>query len=665
MSTSYKLWRGGQSIEIEKEANYFTTIVPNEKVVKEIANLSAVQEVDQVFQNVFKVFTREEDLDNVMDHIRNDMNNLGISHHAYTPVGDSTTRYYITDQLIVQYKAGVEAAVIEQIMADHGLEWVKSYREGLYLMRVTKSAGKNPVKVCNDLHELPEVDWVEPNLVNRFMNAYTPTDDLFSRQWHLKSWDGIELIKDADARVAEAWDTTRGSSDVIVAVIDDGFDIDHPDLKDKIVFPRDFVDGDSFPFPSNDQGDYHGTPCAGVAVGAENGVGIVGVAPGCSFMPVRFSLAADDNLLWEIFDFVGQKADVLSCSWGPVPVYAPLSSLLSEKFTQIATTGGPKGKGAVICFAAGNFNAPINDPNNTAFEWRHPNYGILTSRRAILNGNVAHPEVIGVSASSSQNRKSAYSNWGKEISVCAPSDNWHPIDPQQRMPGRGIWTTDNEDVGLGFTANSRYTGSFGGTSSATPLVAGVAALVRSANPELTAREIKAIIEETADKIEDLQPDVILGNTKGTYANGHSEWFGYGKVNAAKAVARALELAGQGDTNEDPVEPPVEVQDEGLYIVAALVNPTGYDTGKETVSILNARSEAVQLRSWMLRDNLSRTQILGDLLVEPGAFATILLSDIRLPNRGGSVQLESPTGRVVSAVSYTAEETGRSGWTLKF
>jgi subtilisin family serine protease len=125
------------------------------------------------------------------------------------------------------------------------------------------------------------------------------------------------LIPEADISAEAAWEITRGSRDVVVAVIDDGFDITHPDLKDKVVHPRDFVDGDTQPFPTRKRGEYHGTPCAGLAVGAENGKGIVGVAPGCSFLPIRFDLAADDNLLWEIFDHAGKYADVISCAGGP------------------------------------------------------------------------------------------------------------------------------------------------------------------------------------------------------------------------------------------------------------------------------------------------------------------------------------------------------------
>ena len=139
--------------------------------------------------------------------------------------------------------------------------------------------------------------------------------------------------------------------------------------------------------------------------------------------------------------------------------------------------GGPRKKGCVILFAAGNYNAPLNDPDNAGFQWRHPTYGLVETTGSILNGNAAHPDVMAVAASTSMNRKAVYSNWGKEIALSTPSNNFHPLDRQARVPGRGIWTTDNELYGRGFTAGSRYTGSFGGTSSATPLAAGVAALI--------------------------------------------------------------------------------------------------------------------------------------------------------------------------------------------
>ena len=108
---------------------------------------------------------------------------------------------------------------------------------------------------------------------------FTVNDPGISQMWH------FDIIN-----ASEAWDITRGARDVVVAVIDDGFDIDHPDFQGvgKIVQPRDFVDGDAKPFPT--AANYHGTPCAGVAIAEANGRGVVGVAPGCAFMPVRITI---------------------------------------------------------------------------------------------------------------------------------------------------------------------------------------------------------------------------------------------------------------------------------------------------------------------------------------------------------------------------------------
>ncbi|MGH8615971.1 MAG: S8 family serine peptidase [Gammaproteobacteria bacterium] len=201
----------------------------------------------------------------------------------------------------------------------------------------------------------------------------------------------------------------------------------------------------------------------------------------------------------------------------------------------------------MICFAAGNNNAPINDPVNAGgFVWLDFGSGLLRRTRGpILSGFAAHPNVVAVAASTSLNKHSAYSNWGAEISVCAPSNNFHPLDGQKFVPGRGIWTTDNEAFGDGFTAHSRYTGRFGGTSSATPLTAGVAALVLSVNPELTATEVKDVLQSTADKIVDTDPDIVLGTNRGRYdSKGRCDWFGFGKVNAAKAAAESARRRGR-------------------------------------------------------------------------------------------------------------------------
>jgi subtilisin family serine protease len=536
------VWRGGKKIELEKETDRFTVIPSGKEHLTRLRQAPGVRSIKEVTNQVFKVETSPVERDNTMATLRSQSFDA-VVHHAYRPKGSDGTIFYLTDKIFVSFKAGATNPEISKLLEKYSLKILREYEneKNTFLVQVTASTGVNPIKAANNLADENLVEAAEPDMVNRFSTAFRPPDPYFNRQWHLSSSEGVQLVNEASVDAPTAWDITRGKRNIVVAVIDDGFDLSHPDFtgKGKVVFPKDYVDGDARPYPESMEGDYHGTPCAGVVIAESNGRGVVGIAHGCAFMPVRFPLAADDDLLIEIFEETAAHADVISCSWGPPPVYAPLSFMFSKTITRLAAKGGPRGKGCVICFASGNFNAPVNDPvNRNGFDWLQYNGTLRRTTGPILNGIAAHPAVIAVAASTSLNRHAAYSNWGLEISVCAPSNNFHPLDPRQFVPGRGIWTTDNESYGQGFTAHSRYTGQFGGTSSATPLVAGVAALVLSANPKLKAVQVKELLESTADKIVDTDPDPVQGKNRGEYIIGHSQWFGYGKVNAARAVREA-------------------------------------------------------------------------------------------------------------------------------
>lgn len=534
------MWRGGKKIELEEQEDRFTIIPPDKKQIEALSALPGVRSIEPITKQVFKVITTAPERDSTMAALRSKAFNT-IAHHAYRPKNSEATVFYITDKCIVRFKPDASTKAIEGLLQKYGLNLIKEYegQPNTYLLQVSSDSGGNPVKVTNRLVEdEPIVEYAEPVAINRFQQAWIPSDPLYTNQWHLFARNGVQLEAAASVNAPEAWDITRGERSIVIALLDDGFY--HPDdlVGDgKIVFPKDYIDGlDPMPGP----GDYHGTPCAGVALAESNGKGLVGIAPGCAFMPVRFPLNSDDDKFIEVFNEVGRRADVISCSWGPPPAYAPLPITIYDMFTRITTSGGPRGKGCVVCFAAGNYNASVDDAiNASGHAWL--DYGSGMMRRTvgpILNGNATHPNIIAVSASTSLNKHADYSNYGPEISVCAPSNNFHPLDRQKSVAGRGIWTTDNEGFGDDFTPGSLYTGTFGGTSSATPLVAGIAGLVLSVNPDLAATEVKDILQSTADKIVDNLPDVV-GKNRGSYnAEGHSEWFGFGKVNAAKAVTEA-------------------------------------------------------------------------------------------------------------------------------
>jgi subtilisin family serine protease/subtilisin-like proprotein convertase family protein len=541
--------RGGQKLKVEKVEDAFTAVLPEPADAIRLRQEEAVQSVEPLSRSVVRVTVGDggaprQVRDELMDKLRAEKSM--VVHHEYAAADSPSTTYQITDKIIVQLKPDTAPERVQEIFDEIGVVIKKQYpRLGLnYLVVVTDAADANPVKVANKLEGYREVEYAEPNLVNQFVQFAFPADELFSSQWHLFSKNIVapDIDPHADANIFEAWDITRGSRDVVVAVLDDGFELSHPDFQGagKIVEAVDFTGNDQQPLPGS--GDYHGTPCAGVAVAEENGQGCVGVAPGCALMPVRFPLGAHDAWLIEIFEYVSARAHVASCSWGMVPGDFELHSAVRDTFANLIRTGGKDGRGLAIVFAAGNYDAPLRATVSHTIRWLGQNqngqWQIFTATGRIVNGYAAHPDVIAVSACTSLKRKSLYSNWGPEISVTAPSNNFDPTSFSP-LPGRGITTVDNEEFGEDFTPGKRYTNSFGGTSSATPLVSGVVALVKSANLALTAPEIKQILEQTAERIEDDSSDALYGFAKGTYQNGHSDWFGHGRVHALHAVEEAV------------------------------------------------------------------------------------------------------------------------------
>ncbi len=478
-----------------------------------------------------------------------DNDTVSFASHVYQLKDNPETLVYLTDQLTIQFTLEANEAAKNAIAAEFGLQLVQPVVgiPNTFVFQLTPQATENPVKIANRLMGRPEVLIAEPNIVVPQEPLYRPRDPFYPQQWYLYNTGGSVLAAGSHIDVEKAWDITRGNRSVVVAVADDAIDLNHPDFQGtgKIVAPKDFKDQDFLPLPESSD-ESHGTACAGVAVAEENGTGIVGVAPGCALMPIRTTGFLDDPTIEQLFDWaIAHDASIISCSWGPAAVYFPLSLRQRAALTRAATQGR-QGKGCVIAFAAGNANRPVS---GTIFEKGWPN-DLLRGPTDWLGGFTIHPDVITVSACTSLGKKSAYSNWGTNVSVCAPSNNAPPgmwfektgyvaTAPEVTVPIPGLGIFSDDLLGeLGYETGD-FVRSFGGTSSACPVVAGVAALVLSANPDLTATEVKRLLQETADKIVDRDADPQLGMRLGTYdTNGFSQWFGYGKVNAFKAVQAA-------------------------------------------------------------------------------------------------------------------------------
>ncbi|WP_373413913.1 S8 family serine peptidase [Ensifer aridi] len=460
--------------------------------------------------HIISVDEKSVDADNALDKLRMD-GSVQVGTHVFE-VPDGKGIFVPTGDIFVEFKPGTTKVVKEKAIDKFRLTVKETRGSDGFILAVTPQS-PNPIKVASGLQKDSSVAVAEPDLASKAVvkAGSAPTDSLLSEQWHLRN-SGFHRNTDvgfksgADARVIDAWATagTFGRPDVVVAVIDDGFDLDHPDLSvpGKLIHPWDFTRGNNAPVP--DIGDWHGTACAGVAVAAVGAGGVVGAAPGCTLMPVRWGVNLSDAQIEGWFDYVTAKgAWVVSCSWGAANPFFPLSTRAHRAIEKCAKQGR-SGKGCVVVFAAGNSDHDINDPAG-----------------GTLDGFAVHPEVIAVAASTSMDARSNYSNYGEEISVCAPSSG---------AGGWGILTSDVTGIDprtgspLGY-ATGDYTYDFGGTSSACPLVAGIAAIVLSVNPNLTSSEVKTVLQDTARKI----------GKKSDYSNGHSKLFGFGCVDAAAAV----------------------------------------------------------------------------------------------------------------------------------
>jgi len=532
------LWRNAESLEVVKVEDQITLRLAEGASIEALLELHPLSLVRYLArQNIHLLqATNVGQLEPLMQDLRTSAEVQFVS-HVYSQPEEQSSHFYLMDRVTVSFSNSASNAAIENLSERYGLQLLKELRfDNAYLFVLTSAATLNPIKLCNVLAEEEEVLLAEPNLAYLTQACHTPTDTEFVKQWHLNHNGGLLLNPSSHVDAPRAWDISEGDRSVVVAVIDDSIEWQHVDFqgRNKVVSPVDFAGRDRDP-SSLGRSTSHGTACAGLAVAESNGRGVVGVAPKCALMPIRFN-SVDDDAVVEMFEWaVDHGASIISCSWNADKENLPLSSRQSQVL-RYAASEGRGGKGCVILFAAGNDNRPIK--------------GVQEERRGSRrwhNGYAAHPDVIAVSACTSQAKKSLYSNWGAEVSICAPSSNGLPVRSDNshvriKLRGRKIVTTDNS--GSAGASPSSYRYDFGGTSAACPIAAGVAALVLSVNPELTAAEVKEVLQRSADKIVDSNPDGQLDNNFGHYdQNGHSWWFGYGKVNAHRAVQEAQRLQG--------------------------------------------------------------------------------------------------------------------------
>jgi subtilisin family serine protease len=339
---------------------------------------------------------------------------------------------------------------------------------------------------------------------------HVPNDPLFGRQWPLDNSGQAGGTADADIDAPEAWAITRGSPAILIAVLDDAVQVDHPDLAPNIAAAgRDFRTGSpretAAPLEVTDR---HGTAVAGVAAArGDDAIGVTGVCPLCRLLPIgvdgvdnEVSSGTADAVRWA----VAQGADVISLSWGYARAHPPPADAALRSALEAAAAHGRGGRGAMIVVGA---------TNDAVDNCAGPTLDVAALDSVLAVGVADFRDRIGGSG------------FGPCIDLVAPST------PEGRTT-LGVLTTDR--TGLDGHTGGDYHETFGGTSAAAPLVAGVAGLLLSVNPELTRSELEQLLEQTADKIDAARA--------GYDSRGFSARAGFGRVNAARALVPSVAIS---------------------------------------------------------------------------------------------------------------------------
>lgn len=464
----------------------------------------------------------------------------------------------ITDEIVIDFKKE-DAKQVTEFLTSNEMELLMQnpFIKTQYLVRLKNNSKGNALKVSRQLLGNDGLKYIHPNFIALKDYRIIPDDPLFNEQWHHRNTGTAGGTPDADIDTDLAWDFTFGNPAVVIAVIDNGFDMTHPDITPNFSINtaeidgngldddgNSFIDdrigwdfdgcggglpcGDNMPEPAS-----HGAATIGTAAArGRNAIGVAGSCPECGLVPIESGDSAFEDAL--AFGYAQSRAvKVISCSWGYT---------IGFTFTMAVETAinNAVAAGITVVFAMPNRDRPYC-------------YRVEPDIAAL-------PNVIGVSRSTNTDRYDE-SGYGDCMDLLAPSAYCETVSA-----GRGtLWATTTDRQGTaGFNnadaggaacmcptaevADLNYTKCFNGTSFSAPLTAGVAGLVLSADNSLTPRQVQNLLQDCADKIEPSQGQYSL--TTGYSAPAGAPKHGYGRVNAFEAVRIAAPVVSGGKAGVD-------------------------------------------------------------------------------------------------------------------
>lgn len=431
---------------------------------------------------------------------------------------------YQTDRIVAVFQPQVTAEQIADVAAQHGCTAVRLERgANRYALIVPNPGDTQVLEIAAALHERADLTrYAHPDFILPKVTYAPPVIDdpiYHSHQWHLDGDVAKGAAANTDVNIEAAWDDVHGPDSqgipsVRVAILDECVEKLHPDLFPNWATGRDYDVVPPDDDPSPDAGQRHGTACAGLSVAKGNAIGVRGAAPNCGLIGIKFfggtiADTADSFLFCMDPDNDGDHSDgatVWSNSWG----YADGTLLPPDVVNAITTvaTSGRNGKGGLVLFAAANNDHTVNG----------------VSALAQLE------TVMAIGGTNSNGEHTEFSDVGPEVAIATPTNDRG--DDGVRLPWLDITTVDNTgSSGYNGLPDLDYTNAFGGTSAATPLAAGILALIVSQDPDMTAAQARAILQHTAVPVEGPydRTDPITG---------HSHRLGFGRADAGAAIAAA-------------------------------------------------------------------------------------------------------------------------------
>jgi len=487
---------------------------------------------------------------------------------AYRSTEDRSSgrRIFIPSEFSLQAASGVP---IDELLRNYSLRIIEKvpFAKDIYVVTPNSDELMAGIDAANALIESGQARSATPLILQQQTPRLVPNDSYFSNQWHLRNTGQVSGFPGNDVNIVGAWDSYTGTG-INIAISDSGVQTFHTDLSAnaRTDIDLDINGGDLDPTP---QSQSHGTSCAGIAAAkGQNGQGVVGAAFNAGIVGIRLIEAPTSDL--DEANAMNHQANaanpndyvhVNSNSWGPTDNGQNLGTFgpLTEAALINGVTNGRGGKGIVYVWAGGN--------------------GRQSSDNVNYDGYASSRYTIAVGATGADGSVSYYSEPGASLLVNAPSS----------YSSAGTTTTAFMNGG---NLGAHYTSSFGGTSSAAPLVAGVVGLILEANPNLGWRDVQHILVESAEQNDPGNP--------GWAANGAGHLFnhnyGFGRVDALAAVTLA-----QGWTNVPSEATPITgSQSVGLSI------PDNNNVGITSNIVVSGASQSFSIETVEVTFNATHT-----------------------------------------------------------